>query len=113
MISLSEQLDALQLILNKLDGLDKGQQALAQSQKELAQTQAELAKGQKNIEGRLMRLEDDVKEVKQAISRVEVGQQQDVLAILKRVDKNIENRTDVLNKRTFDLETKFEEFRKQ
>jgi hypothetical protein len=70
-------------ILLKLDNLDRGQNALET--------------GQNQIVARLATLETDVKEVRDVVTRIEVSQNEDVIA-----------KTEALNKRLFHVESRME-----
>lgn len=84
--------ETLKLILNELKGLKEGQG---------------------NLEQNVSKLQQDVSEIKETVNRIEHNQNEDVIAILKRVDRNIEARTEALNKRVYKLESEFEYLDKQ
>ncbi|WP_425203678.1 hypothetical protein [Priestia megaterium] len=72
--------EMLKQILTKLNGLEQGQKEI----------------------------KEKVNNIEQAVSRIEVSQNEDVIAILKRVDQDIEDKTQALNKRVYKLETEYE-----
>lgn len=67
-----------------------------------------LEQGQKDIKENFKRLSDKVDNIEQAVSGIKVSQNEDVIAILKRVDQDIEDKTQALNKRVYKLETEYE-----
>jgi len=72
--------DILKQILTKLNGLEQGQKEI----------------------------KEKINNIEQTVSRIEVSQNEDVIAILKRVDQDVEDKTQALNKRVYKLETEYE-----
>jgi len=58
-------------------------------------------------------LQKDVKEIKESVHRIELSQPKDIVALLKQMNKNMEDKTDVLNKRIFNTETAVERLNRQ
>ncbi|MEM4994919.1 hypothetical protein WKH56_20355 [Priestia sp. SB1] len=67
-----------------------------------------LKQGQKEMKEDFKNLSDKVDNIEKAVNRIEVSQNEDVIAILKRVDQDIEDKTQALNKRVYKLETEYE-----
>ena len=72
--------DILKQILTKLNGLEQGQKEI----------------------------KEKINNIEQTVSRIEVSQNEDVIAILKRVDQDVEDKTQALNKCVYKLETEYE-----
>ncbi|MEH7386426.1 hypothetical protein V7147_13620 [Bacillus sp. JJ1521] len=53
-------------------------------------------------------LKSEILEVKEAVLRIELSQPQDIVALLERMNKNLESKTEALNKRVFNVETELE-----
>lgn len=58
-------------------------------------------------------LKNEILEVKEAVHRIELSQPQDIVPMLERMNKNLEIKTEVLNKRIFNVETEIEQLKQQ
>ncbi|MFS0821834.1 hypothetical protein [Bacillus sp. 1P02SD] len=58
-------------------------------------------------------LKSEILEVKEAVHRIELSQPQDIVALLERMNLNLENKTEVLNKRVFNVEVEIERLKQQ
>ncbi|WP_246944973.1 hypothetical protein [Bacillus pinisoli] len=66
-----------------------------------------------SIETKIDTLESGQKEIKESVHRIELSQPQDIVALLERMNKTLENKTEVLNKRVFNVETEIERLNRQ
>jgi vacuolar-type H+-ATPase subunit D/Vma8 len=66
-----------------------------------------------SLETKVVNLEHGQKEIKESVHRIELSQPQDIVALLERMNKNLENKTEVLNKRVFNVETEIERLNRQ
>ncbi|MBM7662814.1 hypothetical protein JOC85_003625 [Bacillus mesophilus] len=73
----------------------------------------QLLQGQNEIKIDIKEIKSEVTDIKNAVHRIELSQPQDIVAILDRMNKNLENKTDVLNKRVFNVETELERLNRQ
>jgi vacuolar-type H+-ATPase subunit D/Vma8 len=73
----------------------------------------QLLQGQNEIKNDIKEIKSEVTDIKNAVHRIELSQPQDIVAILDRMNKNLENKTDVLNKRVFNVETELERLNRQ
>ncbi|RFB14757.1 hypothetical protein DZB84_15030 [Bacillus sp. HNG] len=58
-------------------------------------------------------LKSEILEVKEVVRRIELSRPQDIVALLERMNKNLENKTEVLNKRVFNVEVEIERLKQQ
>jgi hypothetical protein len=58
-------------------------------------------------------IKKDIKEIKTTVQRIEISQPQDITALLERMNINLENKMEVLNKRVFNVETEIERLNRQ
>lgn len=112
--------ETLKLILEKLTGLEQGQAKLEQGQAKLEQGMVKLEQRQSNLEQSFAELEkgqneikEDVKEIKEAVHRIELDQPKDIVAMLDRMNKNFDDKSEALNKRVFKVETEIERLKRQ
>jgi hypothetical protein len=61
-----------------------------------------------NLETKVGNLETGVGEIKEIVTRIEVSQNEDVIALLKTFNGKIDAKTEALNKRLYDVETRLE-----
>jgi hypothetical protein len=73
----------------------------------------QLLQGQQEIKSDIKEIKSEITDIKNAVHRIELSQPQDVVAILDRMNINFENKTDVLNKRVFNVETELERLNRQ
>ncbi|WP_456276529.1 hypothetical protein [Bacillus sp. AK128] len=66
-----------------------------------------------SIETKIDTLESGQKDIKESVHRIELSQPQDIVALLERMNKTLENKTEVLNKRVFNVETEIERLNRQ
>ncbi|WNB92611.1 hypothetical protein [Bacillus sp. NEB1478] len=88
-------------ILLKLSNLENGQMEFREGQKGLEVRQT-------SFESSVHEIRDSVHDIRDIVTRIEIGQNEDVIALLKLFNNNIDSKTEVLNKRLFRVESKLE-----
>ncbi|MBM7571354.1 hypothetical protein [Aquibacillus albus] len=66
-----------------------------------------------DITNDIEQMKSDITEIKTAVHRIELSQPQDITALLDRMNKNLEHKMEVLNKRVFNVEAEIERLNKQ
>lgn len=73
----------------------------------------QLISGQEDIKSDMKQIKSDITEIKTAVHHIELTQPQDITALLERMNKNLEHKTEALNKSVFNVETEIERLNKQ
>jgi hypothetical protein len=61
-----------------------------------------------NVGNKVSNIESSVHEIRDIVTRIEVSQNEDVIALLKTFNSKIDSKTEALNKRLFRVESKLE-----
>jgi len=95
----------------RVAGLEEGQQQVVVRMSDLEASQQRVIARLGHLEAGQLTLEQGQREVLQVVRRIEEHQNDDVIALLKRVDANTQEKeyeVQTLNKRVFKLEVEFE-----
>lgn len=95
----------------RVAGLEEGQQQVIARMSDLEASQQRVIARLGHLEAGQLTLEQGQREVLQVVRRIEERQNDDVIALLKRVDANTQEKeyeVQTLNKRVFKLEVEFE-----
>lgn len=95
----------------RVAGLEEGQQQVVARMSDLEASQQRVIARLGHLEAGQLTLEQGQREVLQVVRRIEERQNDDVIALLKRVDANTQEKeyeVQTLNKRVFKLEVEFE-----
>ncbi|HHY74087.1 MAG TPA: hypothetical protein GX497_12875 [Bacillus bacterium] len=71
-------------------------------------------KGIKNeMKTRFDHLDSEVFEIKEAVHRIELSQPEDILSLMEQIRNKLEDKTEVLNKRVYNVETEVQRLSRQ
>lgn len=75
--------------------------------------ESELKDVKKDMNNRFDHLDKEVHDIKESVHRIELNQPEDILSLMHQIQNKLEDKTEVLNKRVYNVETEVQRLGRQ